>query len=69
MYKRQLLAGDFFTALQQGGKMAWVGPLLADQQAGGGITWGIGEIPMLILALLTGVAWMRACLLYTSRCV
>lgn len=55
-----LLAGDFFTALQQGGKMAWVGPLLADQQAGGGITWGIGEIPMLILALLTGVAWMRA---------
>lgn len=55
-----LLAADFFTALQQGGKMAWVGPLLADQQAGGGITWGIGEFPMLILALLTALTWMRA---------
>lgn len=55
-----LLAGDFFTALQQGGTMDWVGPLLADQQAGGGITWGIGEFPMLLLALLTTVTWMRA---------
>ena len=55
-----LLAGDFFTALASGGKMAWVGPLLSDQQAGGGITWGIGEFPMLMLALLTAVTWMRA---------
>ena len=55
-----LLAGDFFEALAAGGRMGWVGDLLADQQAGGGITWGIGEFPMLILALLTALTWMRA---------
>lgn len=55
-----LLAADFFTQLQADGKMNWVGPLLADQQAGGGITWGIGEAPMLLLALLTVATWMRA---------
>lgn len=51
-----LLAGDFFRALS----LPWVGDLLADQHAGGGITWGIGELPMLYLALMTALTWMRA---------
>ncbi len=51
-----LLAGDFFTALD----LPWLPDLLADQQAGGGITWGIGEFPMLYLALATALTWMRA---------
>ncbi len=33
--------------------------LLADQADGGAITWGIGELPMLALALMVGLAWMR----------
>lgn len=51
-----LLAGDFFRAIS----LPWVGDLLSDQQAGGGITWGIGEFPMLLLALLTALTWMRS---------
>ncbi|MBW3085152.1 hypothetical protein KEM60_01349 [Austwickia sp. TVS 96-490-7B] len=56
MSATSLLAPDFFHALS----LPWVGDLLADQQAGGGITWGIGEFPMLMLALLTAAMWMRA---------
>ncbi|WP_240322646.1 cytochrome c oxidase assembly protein [Austwickia chelonae] len=55
-----LLAPGFFEVLHTGGTTGWVGDLLEDQQAGGGITWGIGEFPMLVLALLTALAWMRA---------
>ena len=33
---------------------------LADQKDGGAITWGVGEIPTLILAILVGVAWARS---------
>ncbi|GMA41184.1 cytochrome c oxidase assembly protein [Mobilicoccus caccae] len=51
-----LLAEDYFTQLA----LPWVGDLLADQQTGGGITWGIGEIPMLFLALLVALTWMRS---------
>lgn len=51
-----LLAGDFFTALN----LPWVPNPLADQVDGGAITWGIGEAPMLLLALMVGVVWMRA---------
>lgn len=60
MSATSLLAGSFFEQLQAGGRMNWVGDLLADQQTGGGITWGVGEFPMLILALLTALTWMRA---------
>lgn len=53
---RELLAGDFFTTLA----LPWVGDLLADQEKGGGITWGVGEFPMLALALIVAFVWMRA---------
>ncbi|MDO5627481.1 MAG: cytochrome c oxidase assembly protein [Mobilicoccus sp.] len=51
-----VIARDYFEALA----LPWVGDLLADQQVGGAITWGIGEIPMLMLALLIAVTWMRS---------
>jgi len=37
----------------------WGPPALADQQAGGGIAWGISELPMLTLAIALAVAWTR----------
>ncbi len=51
-----LLGGDFFRALN----LPWVPDPLADQVNGGAITWGVGEAPMLLLALMVGVVWMRA---------
>ncbi len=50
-----LLAPDFFKALH----VPWIPDLLADQQAGGNITWAIGEVPTLALALLVTLAWSR----------
>lgn len=52
----ELMAGDFFRQIA----LPWVPDLLADQETGGGITWGIGEFPMLALALMVAVTWMRA---------
>lgn len=51
-----LLGESYFTQLN----LPWVGDLLADQMDGGGITWGIGEFPMLFLALMVAVTWMRS---------
>lgn len=50
------IAGDFFADLQ----MDWVGDRLADQQLGGGIAWGVGELPTMVLALLVMAAWLRS---------
>lgn len=50
-----LLAPDFFTALQ----LPWVPDPIADQQAAGGIAWGTGELPTLILAMLVTADWLR----------
>lgn len=50
-----LLAPGFFKALA----VPWVPDLLADQQLGGTIAWGVGEIPTLVLALLVTRDWMR----------
>ena len=50
-----LLAPGFFKALQ----VPWVPDLLADQQLGGMIAWGIGEAPTVILMLMVAVDWMR----------
>ncbi len=37
----------------------WGPSALADQRAGGGIAWGISELPMLALAIALAVAWTR----------
>ncbi len=50
-----LLAPDFFGAV----RMPWVPDPLADQQRGGAIAWGIGELPSLALAMLVTLAWVR----------
>ena len=42
------------------GAMGWGTDALADQQVGGGITWSIGEIPTLALAVTVAVQWARS---------
>lgn len=50
-----LLAPDFFKTLA----VPWVPNLLVDQQLGGTIAWGIGELPTVVLMLMVAVDWMR----------
>ncbi|MGV8978226.1 MAG: cytochrome c oxidase assembly protein [Cellulomonas sp.] len=51
-----LLAADWFGLLGR----PWGPSALADQQAGGGIAWGIGELPTLAVAIAVAVSWSRA---------
>lgn len=53
-----LLGGDLLAQLAQA--RDWGRTALADQQFGGAITWGIGEVPTLLLALGVAVAWARS---------
>jgi len=41
------------------GAMGWGTDALTDQQLGGGIAWGIGEIPTLALAMTVAIRWSR----------
>jgi putative copper resistance protein D len=50
-----LLAPGFFKTLD----LPWLTDLIGDQQLGGMIAWGIGEIPTLLLAMLVTLDWMR----------
>jgi putative copper resistance protein D len=51
-----LLLPDWYGAMGR----TW-GPLpLADQQAGGGIAWSVGEIPTVILAIIVALQWSRS---------
>lgn len=50
-----LLVADWFGLMGR----PWGPSALADQQIGGAITWGIGEIPTLALAVGVGFAWAR----------
>ncbi|GAA4427449.1 cytochrome c oxidase assembly protein [Georgenia halophila] len=50
-----LLAGNFFGWLG----LPWGVDALADQARGGAITWGIGELPTLALAIGVAVAWSK----------
>ncbi|MBM7818244.1 putative copper resistance protein D [Cellulosimicrobium cellulans] len=38
----------------------WGPSAIADQQRGGGVAWGIGELPTLILAIVVAVMWTRS---------
>jgi putative copper resistance protein D len=53
-----LLGGDLLTQLATG--RDWGRPPLADQQLGGAITWGVGELPTLLMALGVAVAWVKS---------
>ncbi|WP_347754996.1 bifunctional copper resistance protein CopD/cytochrome c oxidase assembly protein [Agrococcus sp. ProA11] len=49
-----LLLADWFGAMGNGIDA------LQDQQEGGGIAWSIGEVPTVILAIITSVMWARS---------
>jgi len=50
-----LLVADWFGLLGR----TWGASAIADQQTGGAITWGIGELPTLALAIGVALAWSR----------
>lgn len=50
-----LLAPDVFSVLH----LPWVPNPLDDQQRGGTIAWGAGELPTLLMALLIAVEWSK----------
>jgi putative copper resistance protein D len=49
-----LLLADWY------GSMGWGISALADQQAGGGIAWSVGEIPTVALAIAVAIMWSRS---------
>jgi cytochrome c oxidase assembly factor CtaG/putative copper export protein len=51
-----LLAADYFGNLGR----PWGPSALADQQIGGAVTWGIGEVPTLLVALGVAIMWSRS---------
>lgn len=51
-----LLAGGYFGPLT----LPWPVDRHADQVAGGALTWGFGEGPMLLLAIAVALVWMRS---------
>lgn len=51
-----LLLPDWFGAMGR----TWGLPPLEDQQSGGAIAWGIGEIPTIILTIIVSGQWFRS---------
>jgi putative copper resistance protein D len=51
-----LLLADWYGAMGRD----WGLSAIADQQAGGGIAWSIGEIPTIILAIIVAISWARS---------
>lgn len=51
-----LLAADWYGAMGR----TWGATPLEDQNLGGGIAWGIGELPTLTLALIVAIQWSRS---------
>jgi cytochrome c oxidase assembly factor CtaG len=49
-----LLLADWY------GAMGWGTDALQDQQTGGGIAWGIGEVPTVVLAIIVAAQWYLA---------
>ena len=51
-----MLLADWYGAMGR----TWGEPPLADQQTGGAIAWGIGEIPTALLTLIVSIQWARS---------
>ncbi|WP_208857277.1 cytochrome c oxidase assembly protein [Cryobacterium arcticum] len=51
-----LLLADWYGAMGRD----WGISALADQQAGGGIAWSVGEIPTIALAIIVAIQWGRS---------
>ena len=58
-----LLEASYFGNLGR----TWGPSAIADQQAGGGIAWGIGEIPTLCVAIGVAILWSRSDARETKR--
>ena len=56
MNGQTLLLPDWFGAMGR----TWGDPPLMDQQIGGAIAWGVGEIPTAILTLFVAISWARS---------
>lgn len=56
MAQTTVLASDWFASIGLHDTAA----LLADQRTGGGIAWGMAEIPTLIMAIVVAVQWSRS---------
>jgi putative copper resistance protein D len=54
----RLLAADWFAVLAAA--RPWGEDLLADQRLGAAWAWGLGELPVLFLALAVAVQWARS---------
>ncbi len=54
MSSEALLQAEWFTSLGLGVDA------LADQRTGGGIAWGIGELPTVVVAIVLAVQWSRS---------
>lgn len=55
MRSNEVLAPDWYGGLA----LPWVGDLLADQRTGGGIAWGIAEVPLLVVMVALAIQWFR----------
>ncbi|WP_036947578.1 cytochrome c oxidase assembly protein [Luteimicrobium xylanilyticum] len=51
-----LLVPDWFGLLGR----TWGSSAIEDQQTGGSVAWGVGEIPTLLLAVLVATSWARS---------
>jgi putative copper resistance protein D len=56
MSSRSVLAPEYFGALQR----PYLQDLLADQHLGGGLSWGLGEVPIVVVLAVVLVRWARA---------
>lgn len=51
-----LLLPDWYGAMGR----SWGAPPLLDQQNGGGVAWGIGELPTVVIAVVLSIDWARS---------
>jgi cytochrome c oxidase assembly factor CtaG/putative copper export protein len=56
MSSREVLAESYFTSLRR----PYAQDLLADQHLGGGLSWGLGELPIVLVLGVVLVRWVRA---------
>jgi len=56
MMQTGLFAAEWFGAMGR----TWGATPLEDQYVGGGVAWGIGEIPSLILGITVAIQWSRS---------
>jgi cytochrome c oxidase assembly factor CtaG/putative copper export protein len=56
MTSTSLLAGSFYSEIGR----TWGASALSDQQTGGAIAWGLGDLPTAVIAIGIAVAWSRS---------